>query len=157
MRRFLVTTAATVLGLVLLLTYRTGQVRLAGGPSLGSASTGGNSVASSPATPGPTASAGPVAAGAKNGSFDGPQIQTPFGVVQVRIDVSGKKIVNIVNLQLPSDRQYSQQLSSYAGPILIQEGVAAQSPSINVVSGASYTSDGFAQSLQGAMQQAGLA
>lgn len=155
MRRFLAATAATVLGLVLLLTYRTGHARLAGGVALGSSS--GGTVASATQTPGAAASAGPVAAGAKDGSFDGPQIQTPFGVVQVRISVSGKKVVNIVNLQLPNDREYSQQLSAYAGPILIQEAIAAQSPSINVVSGASYTSDGFAQSLQGAMQQAGLA
>lgn len=144
MRRFLTMTVATVVGLVLLLSYRSGQPRLTAISSTG---------AGAGASPGPT----PAASTSGSRTVDGPAIDTPFGAVQVRISVSGKKLVNIQTLQLPFDRSYSQQISAYVGPILIQEAVAAQSPTINAISGATYTSDGFAQSLQGAMQQAGLA
>ena len=49
----------------------------------------------------------------------------------------------------------SQMINSYAVPILEQEAVAAQGVNINVVSGATFTSDAFAQSLQSALSQAG--
>lgn len=153
MRRFIFVTAATILGLVLLLTYRSGSTRLAAVGPVSSSNSGSSS--NSATGPAPNKSTTGTSTGTHN--VDGPSIDTPFGAVQVRISVSGHKIVNIVTLQLPSDRQYSQQVSAYSGPMLIQEAMAAQSPSINAISGATYTSDGFAQSLQGAMQQAGLA
>jgi uncharacterized protein with FMN-binding domain len=57
-------------------------------------------------------------------------------------------------LLLPNERQRSAEISQYAGPQLRQEALQAQSANINVVSGASYTSQGYAQSLQGALDAA---
>jgi uncharacterized protein with FMN-binding domain len=74
--------------------------------------------------------------------------------VQVRITVSGGRISDITALQLPTDRRRSQQISQYAGPILRSEAIAAQSASIDTVSGATYTSQGYEQSLQSALDQA---
>ena len=59
-------------------------------------------------------------------------------------------------VQLPSDRRRSQEINSIAGPDLRQEALQAKSANIDVISGATYTSYSYAQSLQGALDQAGL-
>ena len=82
-------------------------------------------------------------------------MQTQFGPVQVQVVMNGQKITDITALQLPSDRRRSQEISSYAEPILRTEALQAQSAKIDIVSGATYTSDGYAQSLQSALDQAG--
>jgi uncharacterized protein with FMN-binding domain len=79
---------------------------------------------------------------------------TPYGIVQVRITMRGSRIVAVDNLALPFDRNRSQEISQVAGPLLRTEALRAQSASLNVVSGATYTSDGYAQSLQSALDRA---
>jgi uncharacterized protein with FMN-binding domain len=74
--------------------------------------------------------------------------------VQVQVKVRGGRIVSITNLVLPFDRSRSQEISQIAGPLLRTEALTAQSASIDVVSGATYTSNGFAQSLQSALDRA---
>jgi len=88
------------------------------------------------------------------GSVTGPVVPTPFGNVQVQATLSGGKILDITTLQTPSDRTRSQMIAQYAVPILHDEALAAQSAQISAVSGATYTSAGYAQSLQGALDQA---
>jgi uncharacterized protein with FMN-binding domain len=106
------------------------------------------------ASPAPTAaSGGGGTAGATN--VDGPMVDTQFGPVQVRIDVAAGRIADVVALQLPTGR-HSGQISSYAAPVLRQEALQAQSAKIDTVSGATYTSDAYAQSLQAALDKAGL-
>jgi uncharacterized protein with FMN-binding domain len=83
-------------------------------------------------------------------------VDTRYGPVQVRIDVSGGKISKIDVLQYPNGMQRDQDINSYALPVLNQEALAAQSAQIDAVSGATYTSDGYTQSLQSALDQAGL-
>ena len=80
----------------------------------------------------------------------------PYGDVQVEVVVSGRRLLDVKPLQLPFDRPRSQEISDIAAPDLRQEALQAQSASINVVSGATYTSDSYAQSLQAALDQAGL-
>ena len=75
--------------------------------------------------------------------------------MQVRVIVSGGRLVDVQAEQLPSDRSRSQAISSDAGPQLRNEALRAQSARINTVSGATYTSDGYAQSLQSALDRAG--
>jgi hypothetical protein len=75
-------------------------------------------------------------------------------MVQVEITVSNGKITDARALQSPSGR--SDRYSSYAIPILTQQTLAAQSTNIQGASGASYTTYGWRQSLQGAMASAGL-
>jgi uncharacterized protein with FMN-binding domain len=84
----------------------------------------------------------------------GAPIDTAYGIVQVRITMRGRRIVSIANVALPFDRSRSQEISQVAGPLLRQEALQAQSASINVVSGATYTSNGYAQSLQSALDRA---
>ena len=86
----------------------------------------------------------------------GPTSSTPYGPVQVRITVSGHRITGIEALQTPSDASYSRQVAAYAVPILRQEALSAQSAQIDAVSGATWTSQGYAESLQGAIDRAGL-
>jgi hypothetical protein len=84
----------------------------------------------------------------------GAPVDTEYGVVQVRVTMRGSRIVSIANLALPFDRSRSQEISQVAGPLLRSEALQAQSARINVVSGATYTSNGYAQSLQSALDRA---
>lgn len=102
------------------------------------------------APPPPTTSTG-------NQTVEGDAISTRYGDVQVRVIVSGGRLVDVQAEQLPSDRSRSQAISSDAGPQLRNEALRAQSARINTVSGATYTSDGYAQSLQSALDRAGMA
>jgi len=87
-------------------------------------------------------------------SVDGPVITTNYGNVQVRATLNGKRLIDIQALQLPKDRSRSVRISQNAGPRLRSEALQAQSAHINLVSGASYTSQGYIDSLQGAIDRA---
>jgi uncharacterized protein with FMN-binding domain len=77
-----------------------------------------------------------------------------FGVVQVQLTLTNGKITAVTPVQVPQDDGHSSELSSYSIPILGQEVLSAQSASINAVSGATYTSLGYAQSVQAALDAA---
>jgi len=79
--------------------------------------------------------------------------QTPYGPLQVRITATGKKITAVDVLQSPNDRQRSVEISAEATPILAQEVLKSQSANIDTVSGATYTSDGYRQSVQSAIDK----
>jgi hypothetical protein len=113
-----------------------------GGPTLGGAST------SPPGSSPPSTATGTRV-------IDGPDITNDYGDVQVRVTVRGHQILDVQALKLPSDRARSVRISQYAEPRLRAEALQAQSALIDLVSGASYTSDSYAQSLQGALDQAG--
>ncbi len=107
------------------------------------------------ATPAPAApAAGSGGTALANGTITGPVVQTRFGSVQVQVTIAGGKITDVTALQLPSDRQRSAEISGIAGPMLQSEALAAQSAQIDLISGATYTSDAYAQSLQAALDQA---
>ena len=105
--------------------------------------------AGAPITKAPAASGSAV-----TGTFDGQTIDMRFGPVQVEIVMTNGKITDITALQLPSDRRRSQNISDYAAPILHDESLSAQSANIDLISGATYTSDAYAQSLQSALDAA---
>jgi uncharacterized protein with FMN-binding domain len=107
------------------------------------------------ATPAPTATPKSASGGSAAKTVDGPVVSTRYGDIQVEVVVASGKVTDVVALQLPTGRR-SGQISSYAEPILHQEALSAQSASINLVSGATYTSDAYTQSLQSALNQAGL-
>jgi uncharacterized protein with FMN-binding domain len=92
--------------------------------------------------------------GLKDGSFDGAPIFTEWGPVEVRIVVAGGKITDVVALQTPNEHSRSVQINQRAVPILRKEALQAQSASIDTVSGASVTSDGYRESLQSAIDAA---
>ena len=79
----------------------------------------------------------------------GDAVQTRFGTVQVAIVVSNGKLTDIQPLQWPDGRNL--QYSSYSIPKLVTSALSAQSAEVSVISGATYTSEGFIQSLQSAL------
>jgi uncharacterized protein with FMN-binding domain len=118
-------------------------------PSVPQASSGG--VELSP-TPAPTATPSSTKAG--NGTVTGPAVQNPYGEVQVQVTLVNGEITQIVALQLPNDLFRSAEISQEAEPLLRQEALQAQSAQIDLVSGATYTSEAYVVSLQGALDQA---
>jgi uncharacterized protein with FMN-binding domain len=86
----------------------------------------------------------------------GSVVNTRWGPVQVQLTVSGGRITDVAMLQYPNGNGTDQQISSYALPILMQDTINAQSANIDMVSGATYTSTGYLQSLQSAIDQAGI-
>jgi uncharacterized protein with FMN-binding domain len=76
--------------------------------------------------------------------------------VQVELTVNAGKVTDVQVVQYPSGNPRDQEINSYALPVLIQETLDAQSADIDMVSGATVTSVGYAQSLQSALDQAGL-
>jgi len=81
---------------------------------------------------------------------------TQWGPVQVRLTLTGGTISKVTVLQYPSGNGKDQEINDYALPILTQETVDAQSAQIDMVSGATVTSNGYLESLQSALDQARL-
>ena len=86
----------------------------------------------------------------------GPVVQTQWGPVQVQVTTAGGQINDVTVLQHPDGNSTDQQINAYALPILVQSTLDAQSANIDMVSGATVTSEGYLQSLQAALDQAGL-
>jgi uncharacterized protein with FMN-binding domain len=84
----------------------------------------------------------------------GSVVPTPFGPVEVRLTAGGTRIADVHVVEAPNDRGHSTQINNYAVPILRREVLQAQSADVNVVSGATYTSFAYAQSLQAALDAA---
>ena len=112
-----------------------------------------------PAAPAPApaaTTAAPVTPAKVSGTFTGSTQQTRFGPVQVQITVSNGKITAAKALQYPNNDFRSQSISQQAIPYLVQETLAANSANIQGVGGASYTSQGWYDSLVSALAQAGM-
>jgi uncharacterized protein with FMN-binding domain len=77
-----------------------------------------------------------------------------YGPVQVQVVIRGGKITDVKTLQQPTDNPQSAYIASVAMPDLRQEVLQAQSARIYIVSGATYDSDSYAQSVQSALNQA---
>jgi uncharacterized protein with FMN-binding domain len=88
--------------------------------------------------------------------YKGPAVDMRWGSVRVTIYVKGKKITN-VKASAPMERSRSAFINEQAIPMLHDEVLQAQSANIDVISGATMTSEAFAQSLQGALVKAHLA
>ncbi|MEV4143829.1 FMN-binding protein [Amycolatopsis sp. NPDC049691] len=148
MRRIAIAAAATVSVVVLLFSYRTStdQTPVATGRPLG----GGTQPTrtTTPATPATPGSAG------GSGTFTGDAADTRYGPVQVQITVSGGKITDAQAVQYPQESGRDVRINSAAVPELNQETLQAQSAQIDTVSGATYTSEGYQQSLQSAIDAA---
>jgi uncharacterized protein with FMN-binding domain len=86
----------------------------------------------------------------------GDAVPTQYGNAQVRVTVKGGKIVTIQALQLQGNDPRSVQISSSAEPILQQEALAKQSAGVDAVSGATFTSASYTQSLQSALDKLGF-
>lgn len=87
--------------------------------------------------------------------IDGTDVPTRYGDVQVRVTLRGSRIVDVRPVRLPDSHERSVEISQQAEPRLREEALQAQSANIDVISGASYTSIGYARSLQGALDRTG--
>ena len=142
MKRIVYWLLSTVTVLVLLFGYRTS---LAGPLPTTTQAT----VAAAPA---PTESS----TGSSARTVTGTVAQTQWGPVQVQVTVEGGKVTDVSVPQYPDGNPRDQQINAYALPILVQETLDAQSADIDMVSGATVTSDGYRRSLQAALDEAGL-
>jgi uncharacterized protein with FMN-binding domain len=112
--------------------------------------------------PGPIATAGkPPArrsarsAPARTRRLTGAAVQDPYGTVQVVVTMKRGKIMDVQAVALPLDSDRSRSINTAAAPLLRSEVLRAQSAQVDVISGATYTSEAYAQSLQAALDRAG--
>jgi uncharacterized protein with FMN-binding domain len=164
MKRATIVTGVTVVGVAWLLNYKVAPHQLTAlspasptqgpgnpaSPSASPSSTASPSVAPS-AAPSPSPSPSPTAL---SGTFTGADVPNRFGDVQVRVVISNGHITDVQAVQLPTDRAESAYISQQVGPWLRTEALKAQSANIDIISGATYTSQSYAQSLESALQQA---
>jgi uncharacterized protein with FMN-binding domain len=164
MRRAILAIAATTAVVVGLLHYKTSSAPrqfsvAAGAPRTSTPSPGSTAPTAPPSTPPasapPSASSSPSPPAAVR-TVTGPVVTTRFGDVQVAVSISGQRVTDVRAPQLPYDRARSASISQYVAPVLRSEALAAQSAQIDTISGATYTSDAYAQSLQAALAQAGI-
>ncbi|MBW8704693.1 Na(+)-translocating NADH-quinone reductase subunit C [Streptomyces sp. MBT84] len=154
LRRIVLASAATVTGTVLLLSMKphtTPHIVTAAPAPSGSASVPAGSAGSGGS--GADRSRGSAAAGTK--TVTGDSAPTRYGPVQVRITVRNGKLTDVTAVTYPQENPRDQEINGYAVPQLRREALAAQSADIDVVSGATYTSQGYQQSLQSALDSMG--
>ena len=90
----------------------------------------------------------------RDGTYTGNSANAFFGNVQVQVSIQGGKIADVVFLDYPQHRRTSQRINQVAMPYLKTEAIQAQSANVNIISGATLTSQAFMQSLQTALNQA---
>ena len=95
-------------------------------------------------------------AGARgDGIYLGSTVPNPYGAVRVQVAMTGGKVVDVRAVQVPDGDGQSQEINRDAAPRLKRQALAAQDATLDGVSGATYTSDGYRQSLQAALDRAG--
>ncbi len=165
MRRVILAVTGTVAGLVALLSFKSHV------PSIPvAATTGGSGGSSSSSTPPSSSSGGQTTTvpgefpqgslasklSAGETAVDGNAADTVYGPVQIQLIEQDSKIVKVAVLVQPANTLHDIQIGAFAFPKLISETLAAQNGKIDAVSGASYTSAGYIQSLQSALDKRAL-
>jgi uncharacterized protein with FMN-binding domain len=164
MKRVLASLFGTITGLVMLLNFKTNGSPAASAPP---AVTAGSDTASTGATPTPstsnttpasnsTSSSSSASTASTNKTITGDSIDTRWGPVQVRITVTAGKLASVTAVEYPWNNGRDQEINSYAVPELNKEALAAGNAQIDMISGATYTSTGYIDSLQSALDKAGL-
>jgi len=147
MRRIVIWLASTITIVVLLFGYHTSTNK-------------STSAATVPSASAPTTTSSPQGGSSGNSSniktYTGSVAQTRWGPVQVKITVQDGKLTKVTVLQQPNGNRRDQEINDQALPILIDETVSAQNAKIDMVSGATVTSEGYLQSLQAAIDKAGI-
>ena len=164
MRRALLAIFGTIAGLVGLLSFKTHGTPVATVPAAVSTTNPGPSPttpsaspSSSPAAPtgglstGSSSSASTPAASTK--TVTGDSADTRWGPVQVKITVSNGKITSATAVDYPQNNPRDQEINATAIPTLQQESIGQSTSKIDMVSGATYTSEGYIQSLQSALDK----
>ena len=156
MRRAVIVLGTTAAGLAALLSFKTHSLAApaasagAPAPSAGTSSPAGSTAGQAASATHRGSSTAPAAARTVTGAV----ASTEHGPMQVQLTLAGTKITKVTLLQRTNDGAESDQIDAYAIPKLTSETLAAQSAHIDAVSGASYTSSGYIQSLQSALDKA---
>jgi uncharacterized protein with FMN-binding domain len=162
MRRVILAVAGTIAGLVALLSFRShvpsAPVAATTGGSGGTSSSSSSSSSSGGGQTEVVPGAFPQGSIAKNlpageAVVDGKVASTAYGPVQIQLITKDSKIVKVAVLVQPTNTLHDVQIGEFAFPKLISETLAAQDAKIDAVSGASYTSAGYIQSLQSALDK----
>ncbi len=165
MRRVILAVTGTIAGLVALLSFKSHvpsvPVAATAGGSGGTSASSSSSSASSSSAGGQTEivpGAFPQGSIAKNlpageTAVDGQVASTAYGPVQIQLIKKNSTIVKIAVLVQPTNTLHDVQIGEFAFPKLISETLAAQNGKIDAVSGATYTSAGYIQSLQSALDK----
>ena len=166
MRRSPIVLAATVVGTAGVLAFHphpsaapaatATTTTTASASSSATKTTSSSSSAGSGSGSGSSGSSGSSSSSAVSGTATGDAIDTQYGPVQVRVTVKDDKITAIQGLVLTGNDPRSAEISSSAEPTLRQEALSRQSADIDAVSGATFTSAGYAQSLQSALDKLGF-
>jgi uncharacterized protein with FMN-binding domain len=155
--RAVISLAATAVAVGLLISFRTPPAAPASAaplPSSGASPTPTPTPSGAPPSGSGSPTPKPSSNGLRSGSFTGQNTPNFYGPLQVQLVISGGKITDVKTLQYPSDNPQSAYIASVALPYLRQEVLQAQSAQINIISGATFDSESYAQSVQSALDQA---
>jgi FMN-binding domain len=158
MRRVILAVTGTIAGLVALLSFKS---HVPSAPVAATTGTGGTSASPSSSGGGQTEVVpgafpqGSVATNLPAGetAVNGKVASTSYGPVQIQLIKRNGKIVKVAVLMQPTNTLNDVQIGKFAFPKLISETLAAQNGKIDAVSGATYTSAGYIQSLQSALDK----
>ena len=163
MRRVVLTVTGTIAGLVALLSFKS---HVPSSPVAAASGSGGSTSSSSSTAPSSKGGGqtevvpgafpqGSIARNLPAGetAVDGNVANTAYGPVQIQLIKRNSKIVKVAVLVQPANTLHDIQIGAFAFPKLISETLTAQSGKIDAVSGASYTSAGYIQSLQSALDK----
>ena len=163
MKRILLAMSSTFALIALMFGYRTSTI----GPQVGSTAAGpahivtpgGSSTAGAGGSAGSAASGGTAAAGPASGQpavVDGKRVQTGYGPLVIEITAVNGQITDVQAVVYPNSAGRTHSINSHALPILRTQALQTHGHKIDGVSGATYTSEGYATSLQSAIDLAGL-
>jgi uncharacterized protein with FMN-binding domain len=164
MKRIVLWVMSTLTALVLLFGYHTStsSQAAAGGqssavaPVQGSAGTSSSSSSSSSSSGTSAGTSSDSGTSTGSSTVTGSVASTRWGPVQVELTVADGSISDVSVVQYPDNNGKDQQINARALPVLIQETLDAQNAHIDMVSGATVTSEGYLESLQSALDKAGL-
>ncbi len=159
MRRVILAVTGTIAGLLALLSFKSHVPSVpvaattggSGGSSSSSSSSSGGQTTTVPGEFPQGSLAGKLPAGET--AVDGEAANTAYGPVQIQLIERNTKIVKVAVLVQPANTLHDIQIGAFAFPKLISETLSAQNGKIDAVSGASYTSAGYIQSLQSALDK----
>src|SRR3954452_7858228 len=164
MKRVILAIVSTVASLVLVLSFKTHSPSAAATPPAAVSSSGTSTDTSGGSTSSNSTSGGATSSNSTSGSstssssktYSGDAAMTRYGPVQVQITVKNGAVTSVAATDYPMNDPRDAQINSYAIPQLNSEATSAGNANIDMVSGATYTSEGYLSSLQSALDKAGL-
>src|SRR4051794_4642909 len=158
MKRVILAIVGTVASLVLVLSFKTHSPTAAAVPpaAISSTNSAGTSTGTSTDSSSGSSSSSKTSTSGTSKTYTGDAADTRYGPVQVQVVVKNGTVTSVEAVDYPTSDPRDAQINSYAIPQLNAEALSAGSASIDMVSGATYTSDGYLSSLQSALHKAGL-